>query len=133
PVTNGGVTQTDVPLPGNGVIYVAAGNTAGAKCATVYPSDVTYNEDDSGCGNVYISGTYSSNLTVAADNDVILAPTTGGTIDWSSTDEGVTKAANSDAVLGLIANRFVRVGHAVTRNATSRNCVGNVSSAFDTL
>jgi hypothetical protein len=128
-VANNGVTQPHIALPGNGVIFVDTSTKTGTQCDTIYPSSVTYLENDSGCGNVYVSGTYQSSLTIASANDVILAPTNNGTIDWSSTDEGLTKATGSDAVLGLIAQRFVRVGHSVNR---SNGCT-NVASGFKTL
>src|SRR6201999_1588903 len=50
-------TSTVAP-PGNGVIFVHT-KTVG-KCDTVYPPNVNYSENDSGCGNVYVSGTYSA-------------------------------------------------------------------------
>jgi hypothetical protein len=78
---------------------------------------------------VYVSGTYSSSLTIAADNDVIVAPTSGGALNWNSASENLTMSSGSDAVLGLIANRFVRVGHAVNRTASP---CANVSSGFKT-
>jgi hypothetical protein len=123
-VTNNGVTTVGKALPTTGVIFVQNS----ASCLTQYPSDVDYTDDDSGCGNVYVSGTYTGNLTIAAANDVIIAPTAGGTLNWSSTDEAITNGA--DGVLGLIANRFVRVGHAVNRSSTT-NC--NVASGFGSL
>jgi hypothetical protein len=126
-VNNGGNLQTKA-MPSNGVIFVD-GN-AGAQCDTVYPSSVTYSENDTGCGNVYVSGTYASSLTIASTNDVIIAPTTSaGTVDWTSTNEGVYKNASSDVVLGLIAQRFVRVGHAVNRGSSCTN----VASGYKTL
>jgi hypothetical protein len=122
-VTNSGSTSTR-QVPTNGVVYVAGTGS----CLTQYPAQVNYSDNDSGCGNVYVSGQYNSNLTIAADNDVIIAPTAGGTLNWGSTDEALTNTA--DAVLGLIANRFVRVGHSVTRGSNGCN---NVASGFDTL
>jgi Tfp pilus assembly protein PilX len=122
-VTNGGTTST-TGMPDNGVIFVD-GNSK-QQCDTIYPSSVTYGENDTGCGNVYVSGTYARPLTIASSNDVILAPTAGGSLNWSSTDEGVYEKSGSDAVLGLIAQRFVRVGHAVNRCA-------NVASGYSSL
>mgnify|MGYP003286803479 CR=1 FL=1 len=52
------------------------------------------------CGNAWISGTYSSDLTIGADNDVIV--------------EGDVARADDGVLLGLIANNFVRVYHPVT-------------------
>ena len=51
-----------------------------------------------GCGDVYVHGTYSQSLTIASEKDVIV-------------DGDITR--NGDALLGLIANNFVRVYHPV--------------------
>jgi hypothetical protein len=124
-VRNKGVT-TMVGLPSNGVIYVDADPTQGSCSPTQYPVQTDYNEDN-GCGNVYVSGTYSSSLTIAAANDIIIAPTTtAGTLDWTNLDESLINQQNS--VLGLIANNFVRVGHKVNRSA---NPCANSSNAMD--
>lgn len=81
-----------MPMPSNGVIYVA--NSETQACSTAYsPFTATY-PTTSGCGNVYVDGAYSKRLTIAAENDIIV---TGN----------VTRA--TDGMLGLIANNFVRV------------------------
>jgi hypothetical protein len=133
-VTNQGVTTTSAALPANGVIYVASDpDTSHGTCQpTQYPAATNYDED-AACGNVYVSGTYAQSLTIGADNDIIIAPTTSsGTINWSSADENITYT--NDAVLGLIANNFVRVGHKVKRVFDSRgnqtDC-DNASTAMD--
>ena len=78
-------------IPSNGVIYVANGT-----CSDVYsPFNTTYSST-SGCGNVYISGSYSGQLTIAAENDII--------VNGDLTNSG-------GGLLGLIANNFVRVYH----------------------
>lgn len=92
-VTSGGTT-TSKALPANGVIYVKNG----ASCTAAYSGTQTYNEP-SGCGNVYVQGTYTGNLTIAAERDVIV--------------NGDVKR-NGNYLLGLIANGFVRVYHPVT-------------------
>jgi hypothetical protein len=124
-VKNKGVT-TMVGLPANGVIYVDSDPTQGSCQPVQYPVQTDYTEDN-GCGNVYVSGTYSSSLTVAAANDIIIAPTTTtGTLDWAGLDENLINQQNS--VLGLIANNFVRVGHKVNRSASP---CANSSSAMN--
>jgi Tfp pilus assembly protein PilX len=125
-VTSGGSTST-MPLPTNGVIFVQ--NSTSGTCTTQYPVSVDYSVDDSACGNVYVSGTYSQSLTIAADNDVIIAPTSGGTVDWTSTNESLVHT--NDAVLGLIANRFVRVGHAVSSCANVAPNFKNLNLTVD--
>jgi hypothetical protein len=114
--TGGAVTTTDVQFPGNGVLYVSNNGS----CNGEIPTDANYDEGN-GCGNVYVSGTYSSSLTIAAANDVIVRPTVGATLLGRSANSNIIKATGTDAVLGLIANNFVRVGHKVNRGSPCTN------------
>jgi type II secretory pathway pseudopilin PulG len=93
-------TQSPVysgPLPGNGIIYDANGS----GCSTEYsPFNVTYSPGTVGtCGNINIEGTFSKPLTIAAANNVMAM-------------NNVTRT-NEEAMLGLIANNFIRVYHPV--------------------
>jgi type II secretory pathway pseudopilin PulG len=82
------------PLPGNGVVYV--GNVS---CSGAYsPFDTTY-PNSSECGNVYVKGSYTGQLTIAAGNDIVV--------------NGNLTNAGEESVLGLIANNFIRVFHPV--------------------
>jgi hypothetical protein len=94
-MTVDGVTT---PWPSNGVIYDQTDTSSGAAACTGQPPVLADYQESSTCGNVYISGSYTSNLTVAAQNDVIVA-------------EDVTRPAGSQAVMGLIAENFVRIQH----------------------
>ena len=90
--TNNGVTKT-LPLPPpNGVIYVSSG-----ACGQAYQIYQNYDAPD-GCGNALVKGTYSAGVTVGSDNDIII-------------NGSLTR--NGDAMMGLIANNFVRVYHPV--------------------
>lgn len=81
-------------LPSNGVIYV---KTDG-NCSVGYARNQTYSSP-SACGDAWVKGDYSRDLTIAADNDVIV-------------NGNLTR--NSDSLLlGLVANNFVRVYHPV--------------------
>jgi hypothetical protein len=91
----GGTTQTLV-LPPNGVLYVANGS----GCSTSYSPFTASYPATSGCGNVYVHGSYSGQLTIAAENDIII-------------DGNLTRQSGSNGMLGLIANNFVRVYHPV--------------------
>jgi Tfp pilus assembly protein PilX len=100
------VTEHNVPFPANGVIYVSG------ACAFAYspfgPAP-TYSADTA-CGNVYVHGNYASSLTIASENDIVIngnvtTPTSGG-------------VPTSNAMLGLIANNFVRVYHPVALTYT---------------
>ncbi len=82
------------PIPSNGLVYIANGS-----CSTTYtPFGVTY-PSTSGCGNAYVRGSYTGQLTIAAENDII--------VDGDVTNSG-------GGVLGLIANNFIRVYHPCT-------------------
>jgi hypothetical protein len=92
-------TTPGVAYPPNGVIYVSGG------CSTAYspfgPSPA-YSADMT-CGNVYVHGEYKDSLTIASENDIII----NGEIT-TPTEKGVP---STNAMLGLIANNFVRVYH----------------------
>jgi hypothetical protein len=120
-------TSLGVPWPANGVLYV---KNNGA-CNGEIPTDADYDESVA-CGNVYVSGTYSKALTIAAANDVIIRPTIGAKLKNKSKDADIIKDADTDATLGLIANNFVRVGHRVTRTSGG-GCGGNYSSTDEPL
>ena len=126
-----GGTET-VAFPSNGVVYVS---TATSGCSTVYTpytADTAYTTDSTTstatCGNVYVSGNYTSPLTIASDNDII--------IDGNITTTGYPNAPTGNELLGLVANQFVRVYHPVTttpnaRTITSCNNVTNASGTID--
>ena len=87
------------PIPANGVIYVE-----NVKCPPGYsPFTATY-PASSECGNAYIHGNYSGQLTVATANDII--------IDGNLIHSG-------EGVLGLVANNFVRVYHPFSTDENS--------------
>jgi hypothetical protein len=62
-------------------------------------------ESDTTCGNVYVHGEYTKSLTIASENDVII----NGNITTPLSGE----TPNTNALLGLIANNFVRIYHPV--------------------
>ena len=72
-----------------------------------------------GCaGDVYVSGYYDASLTIAAANDIVID-------DNVTTATSGTGAPTGNAVLGLVANDFVRVMHGVSgRSSTSGSCGG---------
>ena len=75
------------------------------------PTAANYDEPTR-CGNVYVSGTYSKSLTIAAANDIIIKPTR----ERRRPNDAQHRASrHDDATLGLIANNFVRVAHRVDR------------------
>lgn len=106
--TTMGLNGVSRPLPPNGVIYVKDGTCGeGYKPLSPYTAPA-------GCGDVLLQGSYSKDLTIAAEKDIVLR-------------DDVTRS--SDAVLGLIANNFVRVYHPV--NSSCQNDGGPGSIRID--
>lgn len=126
------------PLPANGVIYDS--NAAG--CTGEYtPTNVSYESTVvSPCGNLNIEGTFAKPLTIASANDIVITNN--------------LQKANEEAMLGLVANNFIRVYHPVelvhpkectketvkgkttekcTENLSITECRGNLSSAITNL
>jgi hypothetical protein len=95
------------PLPGNGIIY----DLNGANCSTEYsPFNVAYETATaSTCGNIDIEGTYAKPLTIAAANNVLIMNNVLG--------------SSEEAMLGLVANNFIRVYHPVEL-AHPETCTG---------
>ena len=118
-------TGTNVAFPTNGVIFVS---TASSGCGVTY-TPFTANADytgDTNCGNVYVSGNYTSSLTIASDNDIIINGNITTTTTTGAAGAGNT-APSGNQLLGLVANDFVRVYNSVPlrTQTTSGNCVAN--------
>jgi Tfp pilus assembly protein PilX len=117
-VTNGGIEKT-IPWPANGLLFVK-----NAACGYVYEQDESdtsaETSSETGCGTVYVHGTYSKSLTIGAENDVV--------VNESITPVGVTPPAapTGTAVLGLIATHYVRVYHP----CSSSNEPGSLTSPW---
>jgi hypothetical protein len=125
----GGTAHTeDVADPSNGVVYVSSSTTT--ACTEQYtPFNVTYSGNTS-CGNAYVStsGTgYTTALTIGTDNDIII----NGNILTPVNSSGVPTGT---ALLGLIADNFVRVEHPVNnRSGTTGGACGSASNASGSL
>jgi hypothetical protein len=98
-----------VEYPPNGIIYVTGGCT---EAYTPYGPKPRYYGNTAGavsdttCGNVYVHGEYTKSLTIAAENDVVI----NGNLTTPVNGEGTP---TTNALLGLIANNFVRIYHPV--------------------
>jgi len=103
---NGGVPKP-MTLPANGVIYVD-----NISCTSSYDRTADYTES-SNCGNAYVHGSYGSNLTIGAANDIII-------------DEDLTRASD-DLLMGLVANNFVRVYHPCDSNTNRSGSVSDIT------
>jgi Tfp pilus assembly protein PilX len=117
-VTESKGTTTKV-FPTSGVIFVENSASTGCSKYTPYGSNYT---TDTGCGNVYVSGTYTESLTIAAANDVIV----NGNLTTTTETGGRPTGA---ATLGLIATNFVRVYHPVETTYPVANYVPKTAAA----
>lgn len=116
---------TPINLVTNPIIY--ATTVSGATCtgdsAHYAPDNVSYSQVTSssspvrgaylgGCGDVYVTGTYSTPMTIASADDIVV--TTGGF--KNSTDVDGTTSPSGSATAGLVANQYVRVMHTCSGN-----------------
>jgi hypothetical protein len=121
------VTKTKEPWPANGVIYDANEEKAGEeKCLGKYSPfvyDQNYKEDEEKpyCGTVYLKGKYTEQLTIAAQNDIVII----GNVE---TTHEVSGKPTENATLGLIANGFVRVYHPVTTGTENKREPGTCNA-----
>ncbi|MBI4897165.1 MAG: hypothetical protein HY827_02225 [Actinobacteria bacterium] len=104
-VYNNGSWTYNVTYPTSGVIYVAK-----KVGCTSFDANNNYHFPVN-CGSVEIEGTYNIPLTIAAENDIVV------------TDDVIAAASSPDAVMGLIANEFVRVRHYI-----SGDSAGNITN-----
>ena len=92
------VDGLDMAIPADGVVYVS--NDPASTCPEYLVVDSAAPRD--GCGNLEIEGTYSVNVTFAAENDILIS------------EDLVRASSGSPHLLGLIATNYIRVHHPVT-------------------
>jgi hypothetical protein len=100
------VTYNNLAMPSNGVVFVEKYGT----CTIDSPVRLDY-DDAAGCAILSVRGSYAKSMTLGSRDDILI-------------DEDITQKTGSDTVLGLIAQRFVRVKHDV-----SGSCGGNLPSS----
>lgn len=122
-VNSEGVEKT-ISWPENGLIYVADSGGCSYSFTGHKADGPEEKENETKCGNVYVHGTYSQSLTIAAENDVIV---NGNTYPTSVAGGLGSTTPTGTAVLGLIATHFVRVYHPVgeTYAANERSSTRN--------
>jgi len=107
-----------MPIPADGVVYVsnsAANKPAGSvgyACPGYNVLQPTALFPNDACGNLEVKGSYSVNVTLTAENDIVI-------MDDISRPAGTPPSP--DALLGLISKNFIRVHHPVTGCGT-RGC-----------
>jgi hypothetical protein len=114
--TGADVTYLDKAYPSNGVVFVE--KTPNRSCSIASPVRITY-PAGADCAVLTVNGTYNKSLTLGSRDDILI-------------DGSITEVEGSDAVLGLIAQRFVRVKHQVGSNCGS-NSGGNGVGYFNNL
>lgn len=119
------LTNQTVPLPADGVIFVSNSKpglppgSPGYQCPRYSVTNPYQPVADDACGNLEVSGNYSVNLTLTAENDIIV------------TEDLVRPAGdppNPDVLLGLISNNFIRVYHPILGCDVTRGCDYTTSS-----
>lgn len=116
-VTNSkGETET-LPWPKNGLVYVRGTGGSGAeackyeynpkKSDDAFDKTVSEESTETNCGNVYVNGTYSSSLTIGAEENLII----NGNIYPTSVENKLGSEPTGTATLGLIASDYVRIYH----------------------
>jgi Tfp pilus assembly protein PilE len=117
--------ETKVELwPENGLVYVRASTSSTEPCNYTFKDsptetdDATEVEKETHCGDVYVKGTYSKPLTIAAEENV----TINGNIYPTSVAGKLGTEPSGTATLGLIAGRYVRIYHPLTGPVSSNDC-----------
>ncbi len=112
-----GVKET-LKWPENGLVYVSANKEA---CNYKFSPDDSDNssetKNETNCGNVYVSGSYSSPLTIGGEGDVII----NGNIYPTSVAGKLGSEPTGTDTLGLIAGDYVRIYHPM-KGPTSGGC-----------
>jgi len=119
---NTGPTGVGLAMPSNGVIYVTSASAP--PCAEAYTpgtANALYPpvaSNIASCGNVFVSGNYGSSLTIASDNDVIID---GNIIPTGTPLTTPATVPSGTALVGLVANNFVRVEHGCASGSNVAN------------
>jgi|GEM_PF-2732722 len=130
--SNGGETTKTIQWPKNGLIYVRSESCGWPTATSSMESNTDGPEearDEKGCGNVYVRGSYSQPLTIAAQEDLII----DGSIYPTSVTGQLGAAPSGPATLGLIAGNYVRVYHPTRTAAANEGSNGceNVGASED--
>ncbi len=120
-ITNNAGAKETKSFPKNGVVYIENASSGCGLTYTPFNSDTT---NDTGCGNVYVSGEYTESLTIASAGDVIV----NGDLTTTSESNG---EPTGGATLGLIAENYVRVYHPVKQGYTTGNVAPELANPIN--
>jgi Tfp pilus assembly protein PilX len=95
----------NIALPPNAVIY--ASTPTGATCSPYDPLNTDASEDT--CGEVRVQGSVETSVTVGADQDIVV------------TGNLQNDPAAPNALIGLIAQGYVRIWHPVTASSPNNS------------
>lgn len=119
-----------MPIPADGVIYVSNSapnkptGSPGYSCPGYNVNNPYQPVAHEACGNLEVQGNYSVNVTLTAENDIIV-------MDDLRRPAGTPP--DPDVLLGLISNNFIRVYHPVTCGVLGCNflntCTNNIAGA----
>jgi hypothetical protein len=130
-VTNSKNETKTYEWPTNGLVYVRA-TEAGCGYDFTDSAENTDNatevKEEVNCGNVYVSGTYSKPLTIAAEEDLIV----NGNIYPTSVEGKLGSEPGGTNTLGLIAGHYVRVYHPLTSTdcGSAENAKGSLENPW---
>lgn len=94
-------TTTGIDYPANGVIYVKNATGAGtceSDTDKMYTDPALPGGMASGCALTEVKGTYNKSLTIGSQSDIVAVG-------------DIRRASGTSALLGLVANNYVRVRH----------------------
>jgi len=113
-------SPTTVNLTQYPLIYI----TNGTSCNPPAYNPTVSSYSTSGCaGDVYVSGTYTTAVTIAAANNIMI----DGNLTTSEAS-GTPSIPTGTATLGLVANQYIRIMHALGSSDSSAPCGQDNSS-----
>ncbi len=119
-VTKPNGVEEPIEWPANGLLFITStASGCGYNSFRQEPTDTTttYNSEVN-CGSVYVEGSFSKSLTIAASVDVIVT----GNITETGVSAG--SAPTGTATLGLIATRYIRMYHPCSSGTNKTGPVG---------
>jgi Tfp pilus assembly protein PilE len=135
-VTKSNGASETLSWPKNGLIFVKASSTTACKYEyrpdksdDAFDKTLSEESTETNCGNVYVKGTYSSSLTIGAEENLII----NGNIYPTSVEGNLGSEPTGIATLGLIASDYVRIYHPLTASncsSSAKNEKGSLSSPW---
>ncbi|MHB8190034.1 MAG: hypothetical protein ACYDHP_06385 [Ferrimicrobium sp.] len=116
---NANCVGTNLPLPSNGVMYVASLPSSVSSTCNTSPSSIDIAKQSVPCqeGDAFVQGTLTGQLTLGSANNITIT----GNLEYT----GCGKAGTTD-ILGLIANNFIQISDKFSStNITPDSCYGH--------